>query len=136
MAIVETTNSLRIAGIRRLVAVGFGSNQLSDDDITDDTFLGEANRYIARRVTGHANLTGDDRLTLEVLVSKKCAAELLKSVARPIDLDSASIGDRQIFLSIEKTIEAFDEDIKEGLEEISPDQPSSADAYFEVIILD
>lgn len=124
----------RVMGIHRMVAIGISTtNDLTQDDITDDAFLGRANRTIARRVPNWQTLTGDDRLDLEVAVQKICAAELLKSTARPVDLDAATARDRQIYLEIKETIESFVADAARIITEVSPNVSATATPYFCVI---
>ena len=254
MPIIVSSNpnyEKRLAGIRRLVAIGFGKNDLSDEDISDDVFLGDANRYITGEVENYedllntriieldGNYTHDDsgglildgtfrasntRLTisdtsmagddnsdkldiptpqdddviliknfsdpthilnsffvtrshsipgltvglfdgtwdmphdrtlysgsnnivfeifaqdkkhndLEVAVQKRCAAELLKSTARPIDLDSLSIGDRQLYLDIPETIKRYESDVIRIVGKLNSDENSVPCPIFEIIEL-
>lgn len=124
----------RVDGIRRLVAIGISeTNDLTDEDIEDDAFLGRANRAMARRIPDWKSITGDNRKDLEVSVQKLCAAELLKSTARPIDLDAATARDRQIYLEIKDTIESFLADVASIISEIEPNISSKAQPYFCVI---
>ena len=67
-------------------------------------------------------------------VSKRTAAEILKSKSRPTDLDALSVGDRRIWLETQATIEAYENDVAEILEDIIPDV-DSPQPYFEVINL-
>ena len=134
MDIVETTNASRVEGMRRLVGIGFGANELSDEDITDDVFLGESNRYVKRLVPNWEMLTGDDLDSLEVAVCKKNAAEILKAKSRPTDLDALSVGDRRIWLETQATIKAYDEDVSDIISGLNPEIDSPT-PYFEVINL-
>ena len=134
MAIIEATNTSRVDGMRRLVGIGFGINELSDEDITDDVFLGESNRYIQRLVPNWETLTGDDLASLEVAVSKRNAAEILKAKSRPTDVDALSVGDRRIWLETQATIKAYEEDYAEIIAEITPDTDYPT-PYFQVINL-
>ncbi len=134
MAIVDATNAPRVEGMRRLVGIGFGVNELSDEDITDDVFLGESNRYIQRLVPNWATLTGDDLASLEVAVSKKNAAEILKAKSRPTDVDALSVGDRRIWLETQATIDAYEEDVAEIIADITPEADSPT-PYFQVVNL-
>ena len=120
--------------MRRLVGIGFGVNELSDEDITDDVFLGEANRYIQRLVPNWATLTGDALESLEVAVCKTNAAQILKAKSRPTDVDALSVGDRSIWLETLATIKAYEEDVAEIIAEIIPDADSPT-PYFEVVNL-
>ena len=137
MDIVESTDSSRISGMRRLVGIGFGVNELSDADIVDDVFLGESNRYIKRLVPTWADIlaaAGDNAESLKVAVCKKTAAEILKAKSRPTDLDSLSVGDRRIWLETQATIQAYEEDVADIIADITPNLDSPK-PYFEVINL-
>ena len=133
MDIIEATNTSRIEGMRLLVSVGYNSTDLPDSDITNDVFLGESNRYVKRRVPNWENLIGDDRESLEVCVSKKTAAEMLKSVARTLEINRGSARARMSILSIKDTIMEYEQDVEDIIRDISPEDSEDAVPYFEVI---
>ena len=137
MPIIISSNSNysdRINGIRRLVAIGISSaDDLLDSDIADDAFLGLANRYIAKKVPKWADLSGDNRNDLEVAVQKFCAAQLLKSTARPIHLDAGTAQDRQVYLDIKETIGYYLQDVLSTINELLSLSALTSEAYFEVI---
>ena len=135
MAIVDSTNSARIESIRRLVSVGFDSTDLTDDDISDDVYLGSANRYVIGKVPEWASLSADDILDLEVAVCKKTAAEILKSAARPTEIDRSSARARLEFLSIQDTIAEYEGAVEGTIADKNPDVSGIAVPYFNVIVL-
>ena len=122
----------RISGIRSLVSMGIDSlTGLTDTDIANDVFLGEANRYAARKVTNYASLSTDKRADLEVAVAKRTAANLLKSTARRVQFDADRIGDREIYLDILTTIDLYNKEAEDAFKELAPDS-GTADAYFTI----
>ena len=135
MSIVLTTNSERIQSIRRLVSVGFSPADLTDADITDDVFLGAANRYVIGKVPEWASLSADDILDLEVAVCKKCAAEMLRSVARVEEIDRSRARARMHFLAIQDTIEDYEGAVEGTIADKNPEVSGIAVPYFNVIVL-
>ena len=133
--IVATTNSKRIQSIRRLVSVGFSPTDLTDDDITDDVYLGAANRYVISKVPEWASLSANDILDLEVAVCKLTAAEILKSVARPTEIDRSRARARLEFLKIENTIQEYEKSVELTIADKNPEVSGIATPYFEVIVL-
>ena len=135
MPIIVSTNSNydeRISGIRALVSTGIDSlTGLTDDEIENDVFLGEANRYAARKVTGYASLDTDKRADLEVAVCKRTAANLLKATARRVQFDADRIGDRETYLDILTTIDLYNKEAEDAFKELAPGS-TSADAYFTI----
>lgn len=135
MAIVENNNSARIQSVRRLVSVGFNSTDLTDEDITDDVYLGAANRYVEGKVPEWASLSANDILDLEVAVCKLTAAEILKSVARPTEIDRSRARARFEVMKIEDTIQKYESDVEGTIADKNPEVSGIATPYFEVIVL-
>lgn len=134
--VVESKSNFqeRVDFIRLSVATTISStDDLTDDDITNDGYLGSANRTVARKVSNYAELTGDDLLDLEVAVCKICAADILKSAARPIDLDAATARDRQTYIDILDAIELLLQDAARIVKDLSPTAATTATPYFCVI---
>ncbi len=139
MPIIVSTNTNfdeRKDGIRNLVMMGLDSlDGLTDDAITNDVYLGDANRYFARKVPNYDSLNENDRADLEVAVSKRCAANILKSTARRVYGDADRIAERAIYLDILTTIETY---LQDSEELVAPFEttPAESSAYFEVINLE
>lgn len=134
--IVETSNTARRESIRRLVSIGFSNKDLTDDDITDDVYLGAANRYVKGKVPNWESLTGDALLDLEVAVCKKTAAEILKSVARPTEIDRSNARARLEFLAIQDTIIQYETEVDITINKVNPEAAGSDVPYFYVIDLE
>ena len=130
MPLVENTNTPRIASIRRFIAVGYSDADITDSDITDDGFLGASNRYIQRRVTDWESLTGDDLADAQVLVCKHCAAEMLHSVARTLEIDRGSASARFIYHEISETINKFISDVESGITILTSEDSGDIEPYF------
>ena len=103
--IIESNDNFqeRIDDIRRYVGMSIShTDDLTDDDIKSDGYLGDANRYIARKIPKWAELTENDLADAEVAVCKYAAANLLISTPRPTTLAATDVRDTQDYLSIEK----------------------------------
>lgn len=133
MPLVENSNTERIATIRRYVAVGYSETDITDADITDDGFLGASNRYIQRRISDWESLTGDSLSDAQVLVCKHCAATMLYSTARTMEIDRGSARARFMYYEMEKTAEKFMSDVESGITILTSEDSGDVEPYFCVI---
>ena len=82
MDIITTTETEEISQIRLLVSIAFETDDLPDEIITLDAFLGDANLATKELLPNWESYEGDNKRRLKSIVRKLTAIKLLSSSER------------------------------------------------------
>ena len=126
----------RLNGIRLLVDNTFDAEDLSDATITNDVFLGEANRAIARRVPNYATLSGDQLSDLKVTTQRQAAVLILQSQLDETSSRVLSLADSRKGMDIAIRIENLTKLIDTTINILNPSDTPEGTAgvgYFDVL---